>query len=76
MLPEDKIWENAKDVWRNLTNGKFQSEYVQVYRILDKYIEVKGNNNFPVSGQNTFFGFRKELSFTENGNELTKEKMV
>ena len=59
MLPEDKIWENAKDVWRNLTNGKFQSEYVQVYRILDKYIEVKGYNNFPGSDRNTFLGSEK-----------------
>jgi hypothetical protein len=46
MLPEDEIWQNAQDVWKELPNSKVASAYVQAYRIADKVIQAKGDNKF------------------------------
>jgi hypothetical protein len=41
VLPEDEIWQNAKDVWNELPNSKVASAYDQAYRIADKIIQAK-----------------------------------
>jgi hypothetical protein len=44
VLPEDEIWQNAQDVWKELPNSKVASAYVQGYRIVDKVIQAKSDN--------------------------------
>jgi hypothetical protein len=40
VLPEDEIWQNAKDVWDELPNAKVASAYVQAYMIAENVIQA------------------------------------
>jgi hypothetical protein len=46
VLPEDEIWQNAEDVWKELPNSKVASAYVQAYRIATKLSKQKAITNF------------------------------
>jgi hypothetical protein len=69
VLLEDKIWQNAEDVWKELPNSKVASAYVQAYRIADKVIQAKGDNKFLGSGGSIHCGIGNDFKFTENGIE-------
>jgi hypothetical protein len=69
VLPEDEIWQNAQDVWKELPNSKVASAYVQAYRIADKVIQAKGGNKFLGSGGSIHCGIGNDFKFTEDGIE-------
>jgi hypothetical protein len=76
VLPVDEIWENAEDVWKELPNSKVASAYVQAYRIADKVIQAKGDNEFLGSGGNIHCGIRNDFKFTANGLERKDKKTI
>jgi ABC-type branched-subunit amino acid transport system substrate-binding protein len=69
VLPEDEIWQNARDVWKELPNSKVASAYVQAYRIADKVFQAKGDNKFLGSGGSIHCGIGNDFKFIENGIE-------
>jgi hypothetical protein len=68
--------ENAEDVWKELPNSKVASAYVQAYRIADKVIQAKGDNEFLGSGGNIHCGIRNDFKFTANGLERKDKKTI
>jgi hypothetical protein len=75
-LPEDEIWQNAEDVWKELQNSKVASACVQVYRIADKVIQAKGDNKFLGSGGSIHCGIGNDFKFTANGVERIDKKTI
>jgi ABC-type branched-subunit amino acid transport system substrate-binding protein len=74
VLPEDEIWQNAQDVWKELPNWKVASAYVQADRIADKVIQAKGDKKFLGSGGSIHCGITNNFRPTENGFERFDKK--
>jgi hypothetical protein len=79
VLPEDDIWENAELVWNQLPNSKIASGYIQAYRIAEKVIRAKGNNDFLGNGMRSegiHAGVRDDFFETHNGLSGKDGKMI
>ena len=74
VLTEDQILETANDVWSELKNDKISSAYVQGYRIADKVIKAKGNNDFLGNGGSIHTDVRKFVYVTNVGGLARKDK--
>jgi hypothetical protein len=76
MLPEDEIWQNAQDVWKELPNSKVASACAQAYRIAGKVIQANGDNKFLGSAGSIHCGIGNDFKFTENGIERIDKKTI
>ena len=71
MAPTDEIWKHAEQVWNNLPSATIARGFLHAYRILQKVIDHKGDNNFLQSKDfhtgvskdfiDTFHGIRKKM---------------
>ena len=78
VLQNDKIWENAQNVWATLPNQKIASGYIHAYRIAAKVIKSSGNNDFLRAGsaEGLHTGIGKDFLKTSNGMcQSDKEKV-
>ena len=57
-----------------LENDKISSANVQVYRVVDKVIKAKGNNDFLGIGGSFHTDVRKDFNVTDAGGLARKDK--
>ena len=78
VLSEDEIWDNAMKVWNELPSCRIGSSYVQAFRIAQKVIKAKGNNDFLGAGsdEGIHCGIRKDFLETKDGLRRIDRKHV
>ena len=64
--PTDDIWKCVEEVWEDLPSAKIARGFMHGYRILEKVVEHRGNNEF-LRTKDFHTGVREDYYDTDKG---------
>ena len=76
VMKEDEIWDGAENVWRHMSSCDVARAFVLSYRIANKIVSVKGDNNFLTGKKGGLHSnVRKDFIDTAKGIERRDDKI-